>query len=180
MNGSRLRVPVSAEDQAAGPADAPVTLLEYGDFECPHCGMAYPSVERVRKAMRRRLRFVFRNFPMPEQHPHAVDAAAAALAAGRQGRFWEMHHLLFTHQRHLDLDSLFAYAAGLRMDMVRFEGDFRSRDVARRIDADIESGLRSGVNGTPTFFLNGFRYDGDWSGRAFLEAVREAAMAPAG
>lgn len=177
MNGARLRVPVNDRDHIQGSPDAPVTLLEYGDYECPHCLQAYPIVRRARRAMGDQLRLVFRHFPLNQQHSHSMDAAAAAEAAGLQGRFWDMHHVLFSNHDNLDPASLHEYALELRLDIDRFDQDIRSRQLSRKIDADLESGLRSGVNGTPTFFVNGYRFDGDWAEGGFLEALREAALA---
>jgi protein-disulfide isomerase len=172
---ARLRTPVSAADHAEGPATAPVTLVEYGDYECPHCGRAYPIVKRLQETFKKRLRFVFRNFPIAASHPHAVHAAAAAEAAGLQDRFWPMHDRLFEHQPHLEDASLVRYAEQLDLDLAQFEADFDSEAVAARIEADLESGARSGVNGTPTFFVNGLRVDAGYDYDS-LAAVIEAAL----
>jgi protein-disulfide isomerase len=147
----RLSPPVGDGDHAQGPADAPVTLVEYGDFECPYCGRAYPIVKAVQAHFGPRLRFVFRNFPLTESHPHAAMAAASAEAAGDHGKFWEMHDLLFEHQDHLN--------------------EIRSPDEAHRVREDFMSGVRSGVNGTPTFFINGVRHDGSWDFQGLVDAV---------
>jgi protein-disulfide isomerase len=171
---ARLRVPVSASDHAEGPADAPVTLVEYGDYECPHCGRAYPIVKRLQRAMGDRLRFVFRNFPLAEIHPHASAAAAAAEAAARQDRFWPMHDWIFEHQSQLDDGSLVAAAERLGLDVERFVTDADSAAVAGRIDADVDGGARSGVNGTPTFFVNGLRVDAGYDYDSLLSVLQEA------
>ena len=117
---ARLRVPVSNADHSQGPKNAPLVLVEYGDYECPHCGRAYPIVKQVQQTLGNELLFVFRNFPLAEIHPHAMNAARAAEAAGRQGRFWEMHDLLFENQDRLDDQSLQAYASSLELDLDKF------------------------------------------------------------
>lgn len=174
MHQARLRKPVLESDHGQGPRIAPITLVEYGDYQCPSCGRAYPVTRRVQRTLGQSLRFVYRHFPMDQLHPHAVNAAKAAEAAALQGRFWEMHHTLFTRQGFLDTESLHDYAANLHLDLDRFEGDMRSAAVKSRIEADLEGGIRSGVNRTPTFFINGLRFDGDWEGYGFLEALRRA------
>ena len=154
---------VGANDHAAGPADAPVTLVEYGDFECPYCGQAYPIVKALQERLGSRLRFVFRNFPLSESHPHAEHAAEAAEAAGAQGRFWEMHDLLYENQRALRDPALIGYATALGLDAERLARELDEGTWAARVQADFRGGVRSGVNGTPTFFINGERYDGSWA-----------------
>ena len=168
----RLTVPVSERDHVLGPATAPVTLVEYGDYECPFCRTAHASVEQVRQAMGNDLRFVFRHFPLSQIHPHAYQAAEAAEAAGAQGRFWEMHHLLFANQDRLGLRDLIGYAGALDLDLERFVTDLRGHAYAGRLREDFLSGVRSGVNGTPTFFVNGIRHDGGYDAQALLEALR--------
>ena len=168
----RLTVPVSERDHVLGPATAPVTLVEYGDYECPFCRAAHASVEQVRQVMGNDLRFVFRHFPLSQIHPHAYQAAEAAEAAGAQGRFWEMHHLLFANQDRLGLRDLIGYAGALDLDLERFVTDLRGHAYAGRLREDFLSGVRSGVNGTPTFFVNGIRHDGGYDAQALLEALR--------
>ena len=171
-----LTLPVGDRDHVDGPADAAVTLVEYGDFECPHCGRAYPIVKATRKKMGRRLRFVFRNFPLRESHPHAEHAAEAAEAAGAQGKFWEMHDRLFERQFALDDQYLIEYATDLGLDALRFEKELTAGVYAPRVREDFRSGVRSGVNGTPTFFVDGVRYDASWDQEPLLAALeREAA-----
>jgi protein-disulfide isomerase len=166
-----LSVPVTADDHAQGPADAPVTLVEYGDYECPHCGRAYPIVKEVQRALGHRLRFVFRNFPLKEVHPHAQHAAEAAEAAGVQGRFWEMHDIIFEHQHALSDRHLREYAEMLALDQARFDEELASHAHASRVRRDFTGGIRSGVNGTPTFYINGVRYDGEWDFASLLAAL---------
>lgn len=172
---SRLTPAVSESDHRSGPDDAPVTLVEYGDYECPHCGRAHPIVQEVRRQMGHRLRFVFRNFPLAEAHPHAVHAAEAAEAAGAQGRFWEMHDLLFERQQALEDSDLARYARHLGLDAERFRQDLTAGTFADRVRQDFRSGVRSGVNGTPTFFIDGARHDGPWDPETLLEALERAA-----
>lgn len=175
-----LTPPVGADDHAQGPADAPVTLVEYGDYECPHCGRAYPIVKDVQARLGDRLRFVYRNFPLAQSHPYAEHAAEAAEAAGARGKFWAMHDLLFEHQDALDDDDLVRYAAALGLDADAVAREIENEAYLDRIRADFMGGVRSGVNGTPTFFINGARFDGEWDDlRTFLEALEEAAASGA-
>jgi len=175
-----LTLPVGERDHAQGPADAPVTLVEYGDYECPYCGQAYPIVKQIQQRMGDRLRFVFRNFPLSTLHPHAAHAAEAAEAAGAQGKFWEMHDHLYEHQRQLDDTHLLEYATRLKLDIGRFEQDMASHAFGGRVREDFLSGVRSGVNGTPTFFINGVRHDDSWDLRTLLRAIERAEGAQGG
>ena len=174
---AQLTPPVSERDHIQGPANAPVTLVEYGDYECPHCGRAYPIVKAVQKVMGRRLRFVFRNFPLREIHPHAEHAAEAAEAAGAQQKFWEMHDRLFERQFALEDENLVEYAAELELDVERFVEELSTGVSAPRVREDFRSGVLSGVNGTPTFFINGVRHDDAWGLKTLLDALQRAAMA---
>ena len=175
----RLTVPVGGRDHVEGPSEAVITLVEYGDFECPYCGMAYPIVEELRRRIGDGMRFVFRHFPLNQTHPHAEIAAEAAEAAGEQSRFWEMHRTLYTHQNALDLVHLLHYALQLGLDADRFEKALKARRFEPRVHDDFMSGARSGVNGTPTFFINGVRYDGPMDLPALLETL-EAELESAG
>ena len=176
MESARLAIPVSDRDHSIGPSGAPVTLVEYGDFECPHCRRAHPVVQGVRRYMGDNLRFVFRHFPLSEAHPHAQRAAEAAEAAGAQGHFWEMHDLLFHNQDALEDADLLAYAAQIGIDAQRVARELAAGTYAKRVRDDFRGGVRSGVNGTPTFFINGVRYDGNWSDTAeFMQALTDAA-----
>jgi protein-disulfide isomerase len=172
-----LTPPVGPRDHAQGPPDAPVTLVEYGDYECPYCGMAFPIVRSLRRRMSDSLRFVFRNFPLAELHPHAEHAAEVAEAAGDRGQFWPMHDMLFTHQQALDDASLLGYAASLEIEPAWVAAALRARTYAERVREDFMSGIRSGVNGTPTFFINGVRHDGSWDEASLLVALQGAARA---
>jgi protein-disulfide isomerase len=176
MSEAQLTPPVSADDHVAGPADAPVTLVEYGDYQCPYCGMAHPIVKRAQRELGNQLRFVFRHFPLAEIHPHARLAAQAAEAAGAQGKFWEMHDMLFEHQDALEVEDLAGYAESLGLDTIKFARDLEAGTFAKRVRDDFRSGVKSGVNGTPTFFMNGARYDGSWANvEAFIGTLREMA-----
>ena len=177
MSDALLTPPVSERDHATGPADAPVTLVEYGDYECPYCGMAYQVVKSAQRELDKQLRFVFRNFPLAEAHPHARNAAQAAEAAAAQGKFWEMHDMLFEHQEALEAEDILGYAKSLGLDMVKFARDLQDATYAKRVRDDFRSGLKSGVNGTPTFFINGSRYEGSWANeKAFIHTLHEAAQ----
>jgi protein-disulfide isomerase len=174
MSEGQLTPPVSAQDHATGPDDAPVTLVEYGDYECPYCGMAHPIVKRAQQKLGSQLRFIFRNFPLAEAHPHARLAAQAAEAAAAQGKFWEMHDMLFENQTALEPDDLVGYAKSIGLDITRFERDLEAGTFAKRVRDDFRNGVRSGVNGTPTFFVNGERYEGSWANEeAFIGALRK-------
>ena len=170
-----LTQPVSARDHAEGPADAPLALVEYGDYQCPYCGAAYPVVKRLQKTLGKKLRFVFRNFPLTQSHPYALIAAETAEAAALQGKFWEMHDLLFEQQASLDPDIITRWAEGLGLDLERLGNAIGHGDVEERIREDRQSGIRSGVNGTPTFFVNGTRFEGPPDYHSLLAAL-EAAM----
>jgi protein-disulfide isomerase len=177
MSDALLTPPVSERDHATGPADAPVTLVEYGDYECPYCGMAYQVVKSAQRELGKQLRFVFRNFPLAEAHPHARNAAQAAEAAAAQGKFWEMHDALFEHQEALEAEDIIGYAKSLGLDMVKFTKDLQDATYAKRVRDDFRSGVKSGVNGTPTFFINGSRYEGSWANeKAFIHTLHEAAQ----
>lgn len=176
-----LTIPVSEDrDHIQGPAEAPVTLVEYGDYECPYCGQAYPIVKDIQERMGEQLRFVFRNFPITTAHPHAEHAAEAAETSGAQGRFWEMHDHLFENQRHLSDDDLRSYARALELDGDRFDKELDEHVHADRVHEDFMSGVRSGVNGTPTFFINGLRHDDSYEVETLLNALRRAAESGAG
>ena len=171
-----LAVPVDQDrDHIQGQADAPVTLVEYGDYECPYCGAAYPIVTELQDRMGERLRFVFRNFPITTSHPHAEQAAEAAEAAAAQGRFWEMHDHLYENQRRLGDQDLYAYAEELGLDVQLFEKELAGHVHAPRVREDFMSGVRSGVNGTPSFYVNGTRHDDSYDLETLLAALERAA-----
>jgi len=172
-----LTLPVSDRDHIQGPDDAAVTLVEYGDYQCPYCGAAYPIVKEVQARMGDRLRFVFRNFPITTSHPRAQQAAEAAEAAGAQGQFWPMHDLLYENQQHLDDQDLLSYGGRLGLDVDRFERELTAHVHAERVHDDFMSGVRSGVNGTPSFYIDGSRYDDSYELETLLAALEQAAAA---
>ncbi|MGD0886259.1 MAG: DsbA family protein [Thermodesulfovibrionales bacterium] len=167
-----LTQPVSARDYTEGPADAPLTLVEYGDYQCPYCGAAYPVVKHLQKTLGKKLRFVFRNFPLTQAHPYALIAAEAAEAAALQDKFWQMHDLLFEQQAFLEPDIIPLWAKRIGLDLEKFGSDIKQVVVDKRIMEDRQSGIRSGVNGTPTFFINGTRYDGSPNYDSLLAALK--------
>ena len=170
-----LQVPVTAHDHIQGPEAAPVTLVEYADYDCPYSRRAYPVIKGLRHELEDQLRFVYRNFPLREIHPHAQHAAEAAEAAAAQGKFWEMHDSLFEHHRALDDDHLRQYAADLGLDTDRFNQDMAHHRYAERIEDDLRGGIESAVPGTPTFFINGVRYEGSYDRESLLSTIWEAA-----
>jgi protein-disulfide isomerase len=174
-DGGRLTLAVSERDHVQGSTTAPVTLVEYGDYECPYCGAAYPIVKELQRRLGDRLRFVFRNFPLGNMHPHAEHAAEAAEAAGAQGKFWEMHDWLYEHQQALGDEQLEEYAGTIGLDVERFDTEMEGQVHQERVRADFMSGVRSGVNGTPTFFINGHRHNGSYDLATLLEAIEAAA-----
>ena len=170
-----LTSPVTeGRDHIQGPADAPLTLVEYGDYECPYCGAAYPIIKEVQDRMGDQLRFVFRNFPISTSHPHAEHAAEAAEAAGAQSRFWPMHDLLYENQQRLADQDLHAYAERLGLDLERFDHELAEHVHAGRVHDDFLSGVRSGVNGTPSFYINGARHDESFDTETLLTALQRA------
>ena len=144
-----------ADDHILGPDSAPATVIAYCDFECPFCGQAFLTTKRLRQQFEHQLRLVFRHFPLIDKHPFAQQAAEASEAAAEQGRFWEMHDLLFQHQEDLATEDLYEYAESAGLDLPRFKEALDSRVYVSRVLCDVRSGRRSGVTGTPTFFLNG-------------------------
>jgi protein-disulfide isomerase len=169
-----LSAAVNEYDHTRGSADAPATLVVYGDYECPYTRRALAAVAQLREQFGEQLRFVFRNFPLTEIHPHALQAAEAAEAASAQGRFWDMHDYLFLHQRALESSNLLEYASDLGLDTARFEQDLAAHAHIERIKTDVESGLRSGVQGTPTLFINDVLYNASWERDPLGAALRTA------
>jgi protein-disulfide isomerase len=154
--------------------NASLTLVEYGDYQCPYCGAAYPEVKKVQKELGSELRFVFRNFPLTNMHEHAMNAAETAEAASAQGKFWPMHDFLYEHQATLgDPSVALGYAKKLGLDTQRFEREIAQHMYQKRIKDDFMGGVRSGVNGTPTFYANGVRHDGDAVAKALIEALNQ-------
>ena len=168
---TRLSASITSDDHVQGPIDAAVTLVQYGDYECPHTRMSRHSVHQLQREYPDRLRFVFRHFPLEAVHPHARSAATAAEAAGAQTDFWRMHEYLFEHQKALAESDLHRYALELRLDGERFEHDRRSSRVRERVERDLASGEAGGVQGTPTFYVNGIRHDGSYDVDSLRSAV---------
>lgn len=171
------KTPITDDDWILGPPDAPVTLLEYGDFECPYCGMAHPVLQALVADNPDTVRLIYRHFPITNIHPHALPAAEAAEAAGAQGKFWEMHDMLFTHQDRLEDEDLLEYADAIGLDLHRFDREMKAHAHREEVKQDFRRGIRDGVNGTPTIFINRLRYDGprDYeSMTAAIAAVRAA------
>ena len=177
---SVLTPSVSPADHSAGSENAPVTLVEFGDYECPHCSAAHPVVQEIRRILGSRLRFVFRNFPLRQVHPHAEHAAESAEAAAAQNEFWRMHDLLFENQDALEDSDLLRYAAALPLDVERVARELAAGLYADSVSKDFRSGVRSGVNGTPSFFINGVRHDESWDLPTLLAALEGAAVAAPG
>jgi protein-disulfide isomerase len=170
----KLRPPVNENDHVQGSVHASVELVEYGDYQCPHCGRAYPVIRRIQTELGDALKFVFRNFPLSESHPQAIAAAVAAEAAGRQGAYWEMHDLIFENQSELDSLPFVRFATTLSLDIPKFEKDMADPALPEKVDADFISGVRSGVNGTPSFFINGIRYDDSWEEKRLLAKLKKS------
>ena len=177
-----LQPAVHEHDHSIGATDAPVILVEYGDFQCPHCGRAHPIVTWVRARLGGKLRFVFRNFPLTETHPnalHAAEAAESVAARAGEAAYWRMHNMLFEHQYDSDdaLDDahLVRYAKSAGADPAEVDADLAAGTYEARVRSDFVSGVRSGVNGTPTFFINGARFEGDWTDAPAFAAVLESA-----
>jgi protein-disulfide isomerase len=173
-HASDLKLPVAAFDHALGPEHAQVTVVEYGDFECPNCKQAAPTVRLLLQRFPERVRFCYRHFPLAEVHPHATLAAEAAECAGAQGQFWPMHDLLFDNQLHLKSSHLHAYAERLRLDMTRYAAEIDDHVYLQRIREHQQSGRDSGVRGTPTFFVNGRLQDVSFGLAALFTAVEAA------
>jgi protein-disulfide isomerase len=170
----RLTIAVGPDDHVRGPRVAPLTLVEYGDYECPYCGAAYPIVKEIERILGDELSSVFRNFPLSEAHPHAFQAAEAAESAAAQGRFWEMHDRLYENQQRLDTQHLVSHAEALGLDVTRVETELEEHTFEPRVRNDFLGGVRSGVNGTPTFFINGVRHNGRYDLETLLGALRAA------
>lgn len=169
-----LAVEVNERDHIQGAAHPAVTVVEYADYQCPYCGDAYLAVKRMQEEIGNTVRFVFRNFPLVDSHPHALAAAEAAEAAGVQSKFWEMHDLLFEHQQALDEQHLMEYAQQLGLDMEQFQRDLAGHRAVPEIERDLDGGGQSGVEGTPTFYINGLRYEGPFDGDSLVTAVEDS------
>ncbi|MCU1457001.1 MAG: oxidoreductase [Actinomycetia bacterium] len=175
-----LTAPVSERDHFSGSLGARLQLVEYGDYECPFCRAAQPVVEEVTRRLDQELCCAYRHFPIVSAHPHALHAAEAAEAAGAQGKFWAMHAWLFEHQDQLDDESLVYHAMRLGLDPRRFVGDLVEHRFIPKIREDLATGARSGVNGTPTFFVNSIRYEGPRDPESIIMALEATARVQAG
>jgi len=173
---SELRFPIDDRDHVLGPADAPVTLVEYGDYQCPHCQAAWPQVELVLRNFWRDLRYAYRHFPISTVHPLAKPAAEAAEFAGAHGLFWEMHSAIYANGHQLSGATLFALASRLGLDPSELRQALEQGTYARKVEADFLSGVRSGVNGTPCFFVNGVRHDGSYAAADLAASIAAAAQ----
>ncbi len=171
---TRLAVPVRERGHRQGPATAAVMLVQYGDYECPYTRQSTTVVRAIQQQLADQLRFVFRNFPLIDIHPHALHAALAAEAAASQGKFWQMHDAIFHHQHTLEDSDLARFAEALGLDMEQYTRDMMQQRHLPRIEEDVEGGERSGVQGTPTFFINGVVYRGSWEHEALLTALQAA------
>ena len=169
-----LKFPISAQDQKQGNENAILQLVEFGDYECPHCGTAYPIIKELQKNFGNKLLFVFRNFPLVDMHPNAYPAAQVAEAAGLQHKFWPVHDIIFENQQSLSISRLLKYAEKAGVNIEQLVVQMNAQKIVDKIEMDMEGGARSGVNGTPTFFINGKRYDGDYdfeSMKSFLSSL---------
>jgi len=172
-----LAVPVNAQDHIQGLESAPVTLVEYGDYECPHCAAAYPIIKAVQKKSGSKLRFVFRNFPLSYMHPFAQLAAEAAEAAGAQGKFWEMHDAIYENQESLGEEMIEELAQKLKLNINRFNGDINTHKFKEHVRKDFLGGAKSGVNGTPSLFINGERFDESLDEDTLVAFIRQQSLA---
>jgi protein-disulfide isomerase len=174
-NSKKLAVPVNiGSDHIRGSINAPITIVEYGDYECPYTGMAYPVVQGLMKQFGDQIYFVFRNFPLNDIHPHAQHAAEAAEAAAAQDKFWQMHDYLFEHQKALDDRHLLEYAKKVGLDIDKFKKEMSEHIYAPLINKSLKVGIDSGVEGTPTFFVNGQRYEDSWDLDTFTSFIKRS------
>ena len=171
---AHLKPAVSATDHIQGTVGAPVEIVEYGDYQCPYCGKAYPIVKDLLQQVGDQLKFVFRNFPLSKIHPQARMAAIAAEAAGLQNKYWQMHDIIYENQKRLHHTALLEYAASIGLQMDRFTADMERDDLAAKVDSHFYSGMRSGVSATPTFFINGEKYTGSWENDDLLQYLKSS------
>jgi len=169
-----LKTPVSKDDHIQGNFNAPITLVEYGDYECPYCGNAEPIVKNLQKHFSKQMRFIFRNFPLAEVHPYAMLAAETAEFADSKGKFWEMHDLLYKNQSLLNPELCIKLVQGLKLPTEEYEIAIQNHAFEEKIKRSFMSGVRSGVNGTPTFFINEQRYNGPAELEEMISAIEEA------
>jgi protein-disulfide isomerase len=170
---SKLNPPVTKIDHIQGETDAQITLVEYGDFQCPYCGAAYPIIKEIQQAFGKKLRLVFRHFPLSNVHEFAMPAAIASEAAENQHQFWEMHDLIYEQQEKLSRMGIIEFAMKLRLNIQEFKKDLQDPTLQQKVESDFESGVRSGVNGTPSFFINGTKYNGSYDYSSLSKAISE-------
>src|SRR5450432_3079223 len=168
---AKLKPPVSEQDHVKGDIHAPVVLVEYGYLLSPHCGSAFALVNYIGETYKKKLAFVFRHFPLAESHTYAQAAAVASEAAANQGKFWQMHSLIYKNQNELGLEMLLALAQSLKLDMKIFQQDFKDPKLFKKVEDNFESGIVSGVNGTPSFYINGTKYNGAYDYESLSEAI---------
>ena len=162
-------IKVSSSDRVQGSLSASIVLVEYADYQCPYCRKANRIVKQIQEKLGNKLAYIFRNYPLQDLHPNALHAAIAAETANIQGKFWEMHDMIFENQRSLEDASLLNYAKEIGLDVKQFEKDFGSQPTVEKVKEDIQSGNKAGVEGTPTFFVNGVFFEGNWSSDEFLD-----------
>jgi protein-disulfide isomerase len=167
-----LQAPITQIDHIRGPANAPITMVEYGDYECPHCARAHPIVNQVQMHFPDRIRFVFRHFPLTEMHPHAEVAAESAEFAGAAGMFWDMHDTLFENQSRLSLTTIFVICDELGLPEAALRSALETGQYRNKVRSDFMGGIRSGVNGTPSFFINGVRHDGAYDYTSLVSGIQ--------
>lgn len=165
-------IKINSSDHIQGSPSAPIILVEYADYQCPYCGQAYPIIKQLQKKFGEDMAFVFRNYPIQELHPYALHAAIAAETASLQGKFWEMHDIIFEHQRFLGDDAIIDYAERVGLDVEKFKNDFGSKQTVSKVEEDMESGNGAGVQGTPAFFVNGKYFTGNWTTSEFMEYLQ--------
>jgi protein-disulfide isomerase len=171
---ARLKPSVNEQDHIKGKMDAPVVLVEYGDFQCPHCGAAHPMIKEIEKKFNNQMAFVFRHFPLSEVHPDAQSAAVATEAAANQGKFWQMHDLIFENQANLSPSALLMMAETLKLNLKIFQKDIGDQKLFEKVEANFESGIISGVNGTPSFYINGLKYEGPYEFQSLARSIDHA------
>ncbi|MGZ3852266.1 MAG: DsbA family protein [Flavisolibacter sp.] len=170
---AKLTPPVDQADHTIGPAHAPVTLVEFGDYQCPHCKAAHPVVKSLIEALGKNVRFVFRHFPLASVHGLAFPAAIAAEAANKQKKFWQMHDMIYDNQHLLISERvLWDFGAAIELNMTLFKLELMNNELAEKVESNFESGVRSGVNGTPSFFINGIRYNGLYDFESLFTAIK--------
>jgi protein-disulfide isomerase len=175
---ANLKPPVSELDHIKGNPQSPAQLVEYGDFQCPHCGRAHPIIKEIEKHFKDRLSFVFRHFPLSESHPFAQAAAVASEAAANQGKFWEMHDMIYENQENLSPATLLLMATTLKLNEHAFQKDIQDQLLFDKVESDFESGILSGVNGTPSFYINGYQHYGPYEYHALINAINYALTHP--